>query len=87
MTKAKESGKAIQLKIEDNFEKEVFVDNVLLKDGKKYSGQYVATRSFKDKKVVSHNVDIDKVFSDAKEKGVDAPVVFYVPNKKMVHIY
>jgi len=68
-------------------EKEVSVDNVLLKDGEKYGGQYVATKSFKDKKVVSHGSDPSKVFNDAKEKGIKAPVVFYVPKKGMVQIY
>lgn len=67
--------------------KEISVNNVLLKDGEKYGGQYVATRSFKDRKVVTHGSDPSKVFNDAREKGVKAPVVFYVPKKGMVQIY
>ena len=63
------------------------MDNVLLKDGEKYRGQYVATKSFKDKKVVSHGSDPNRVFNEAKEKGVKAPVVFYIPEKDMVQIY
>jgi len=63
------------------------VNHVLLKDGEKYNGQYVATKSFKDRKVVSHGSDPSKVFNEAREKGVKEPVVFYVPKKGMVQIY
>lgn len=63
------------------------MNNILLKDGEKYGGQYVATKSFKDRKVVTHGSDPGKVFNEAKEKGVKAPVVFYVPKKGMVQIY
>jgi len=63
------------------------VDNVLLKNGEKYHGQYVATKSFKDNKVVSYGSDPSKVFNEAKEKGVKAPVVFYIPKEGMVQIY
>ncbi|MBU2623723.1 MAG: hypothetical protein KKD92_15550 [Proteobacteria bacterium] len=63
------------------------MNRVLLKDGEKYGGQYVATRSFKDRKVVSYGREPSKVFNEAKEKGVKEPVVFYVPKKGMVQIY
>ena len=61
--------------------------NVLIKDGEKYGGKYVATRSLKDKRVVSSGEDMAKVYADAKKKGVKAPVVFFVPQKGMVSIY
>ena len=63
------------------------MNNVLLKDGEKYRGQYVATKSFKDRAVVTYGIDPSKVFNDAKDKGVKSPVVFYVPKKGMVQIY
>lgn len=63
------------------------MNNVLLKDGEKYGGQYVATKSFKDRAVVTYGIDPSKVFNDAKDKGVKSPVVFYVPKKGMVQIY
>ena len=63
------------------------VNRVLLKDSEKYGGKYVATKSFKDRKVVSYGSEPDKVFNEAKEKGVKEPVVFYVPKKGMVQIY
>jgi hypothetical protein len=43
--------------------------------------------SLKDKKVLSSGADPAKVFSEAKSKGAKDPVVFYVPEKDMVHIY
>ncbi|MEW6184767.1 MAG: DUF5678 domain-containing protein [Thermodesulfobacteriota bacterium] len=63
------------------------MDRVLLNDGEKYGGQYVATRSFEDKKVISHGSEPSQVFNEARKKGVKEPVVFYVPKKGMVQIY
>ncbi len=61
--------------------------NILVKDGDKYSGQYVATKSFKDNKVISFGKDPSKVLEDARKKGAKDPVIFYVPEKDMIHIY
>ena len=61
--------------------------HVLIRDGDKYGGQYVATSSFTDKEVISHGSDPIDVFNEAKEKGVKEPVVFYVPEKDIVQIY
>jgi hypothetical protein len=63
------------------------VERVLLNDSEKYGGQYVATRSFEDKKVVSHGSEASQVFNEARRKGVKEPVVFYVPKKGMAQIY
>ncbi|MEW6354974.1 MAG: DUF5678 domain-containing protein [Planctomycetota bacterium] len=63
------------------------MDCVVLQNGARYAGQYVATRSFQDRKVVSHGSDPSKVFDEARRKGVKEPVVFYVPKKGMVQIY
>lgn len=60
---------------------------ILLKDGSKYDGKYVATRSFKNNEVLSSGSDPAKVFNNAKKKGARNPVIFYVPKKGMVHIY
>lgn len=62
-------------------------NNVLVNNREKYSGNYVATKSFKDKTVVSNGKDAAKVSFDAKKKRVESPVVFYVPKKGMVNIY
>ena len=61
--------------------------HVLVQDSESYSGQYVATKSFTDKEVVSHGNDPVQVSGEAKEKGIDDPVVFYIPNKDVVQIY
>jgi hypothetical protein len=61
--------------------------NVLVKDGNKYGGKYVATKSFGDKKVISSGKDIKKVYDNAKKKGIEDPVVFYIPKKDVVQIY
>ena len=63
------------------------MNNVLVKDGARYSGKYVATRSLKDKSVVSSGRDPVVVYTQAKEKGVRNPVITYVPRKGVVHIY
>lgn len=60
---------------------------VLLKDGEKYGGKYVATQSFMCHKVVSFGNDMKNVRKEAQDKGFINPVVFYVPEKGMAHIY
>ena len=65
--------------------------HVLVQDSESYSesysGQYVATKSFTDKEVVCHGDDPVKVSDEAKEKGINEPVVFYIPPKDVVQIY
>ncbi len=60
---------------------------VLVNNIEKYSGKYVATKTFEDKDVISFGDDPVKVFNDAKKTGAKDPVVFYVPEKDAVHIY
>ncbi|MBI3582705.1 MAG: hypothetical protein HY096_01990 [Nitrospinae bacterium] len=60
---------------------------VLVNNIEKYSGKYVATKTFKDKDVISFGDDPVKVFNDAKKAGADDPVVFYIPEKDTIHIY
>lgn len=60
---------------------------LLIKNGKKYGGQFVATKSFTDRKVISHNNDPVKVFKEAEKLGISDPVVFYVPEKGVIQIY
>ncbi len=59
----------------------------LIKDGEKYGGNYVATRSFKDRSVVSYGTDPIKVFDEAKKKGVKDPVVIYVPKRGKLQFF
>ncbi len=62
-------------------------DNVMVRDVEKYSGLFVATRSFTSKDVISSGKDVMSVLEDAKKKGADDPVVFFIPERDMVHIY
>lgn len=61
--------------------------NILAKDGNKYGGNYVATKSFKDKKVISVGTDPSKVHKEAVAKGAQDPVIVFIPKKGMVTIY
>lgn len=61
--------------------------SVLINNIDQYSGKYVATKGFTDKDVVSHGDDPVTVFHDAVKSGIDDPVIFYVPQKDVVHIY
>lgn len=62
-------------------------NQVLIKDAEKYRGKYVAKKSFQHKSVISVGDDPVTVHGKAKEKGVDEPVIFYVPEKESIHIY
>jgi len=62
-------------------------DLALVGNENKYSGKYVATRSFKNKKVIAWGADPLKVYERAKRLGVREPVLLYVPEKDEVLIY
>jgi hypothetical protein len=59
----------------------------LVKNAKKYYGQYVATRSFKSRDVVAFGKSIIDVVKRAKKMGVEEPVVHYVMDPNIPHIY
>ncbi|MBI5195473.1 MAG: hypothetical protein HZA10_04025 [Nitrospirae bacterium] len=61
--------------------------NVLVKDGQKYGGNYVATISFTNKKVISIGPDPVKVHSDAVLKGFKDPVIVFIPKRGMTNVY
>jgi hypothetical protein len=60
---------------------------MLVKDGDKYVGKYVATRSFKDKTVLCAGTNPVEVVQEAKKMGIKDPVLVYIPKKGMTHIY
>jgi hypothetical protein len=60
---------------------------ILVKDGKKYGGKYVATKSFKHTDVLCSGTDPLMVIEEAKKKGAKNPVLIYVAEKGVVHIY
>jgi len=59
----------------------------LVNNGDQYSGQYVAVKSFADRTVVSHGSQPVEVLNEAKEKGIVDPVLIFVPEQNMIHIY
>jgi len=63
------------------------MNNVLINNAELYDGKYVATRSFIDKDVICSGDDIVQVYNEAQRSGVKDPVVFYIPEKDMIHIY
>lgn len=62
------------------------MDSLILKNHRNFSGKYVAKRSFADVDVVSAADTPQAAHEDARKKGVEEPVIFYVPQEGMVHI-
>lgn len=61
--------------------------NVLIENGERFGGQYVAIKSFSNHEVISHGIEPEDVLQEAHEKGFGDPVLIYVPEKDTVHIY
>jgi hypothetical protein len=57
------------------------------KNGEKYAGKYVCLKKFGSKKVVAANEDPALALAEAKRKGYEHPVTFYVPPENSVQIY
>lgn len=53
----------------------------------KYDGQYVALVSVEDNTIVGAGDTPEEALNEAREKGVQAPFLLYVPEKDIVHIY
>ena len=54
----------------------------------RYNGQYVAMKSFNDNRVVGSGKDSETALKKARSRGVKDPVlIYYIPQKEMVHIY
>lgn len=52
-----------------------------------FDGRYVAMKSFDDRTIVGAGDDPEAAIKDARSKGHEDPVIVYVPEKDMVHIY
>ena len=61
--------------------------HTLVNNCEKYSGQYVAVKSFSDREVISSGSQPVDVLNAAKEKGFKEPVLIYIPEKGLVHVY
>ena len=53
----------------------------------KFNGRYVVMKSFDDNTIVGVGEDPEKALKDAETKGFKNPVLLYIPEKDLVHIY
>ena len=60
---------------------------LLLENADEYAGNYVAMKSYHDKRVIAHGKDPQVVLNTAKEKGVKSPVIFYIPEPGSKGVY
>lgn len=59
----------------------------LVANAKKYIDEYVTVESFSSNKVVTHGKNLIDVVNRAKKMGIKEPVLIYVPDPKILHIY
>lgn len=52
-----------------------------------FNGRYVAMKSFEDNAIVGVGDDPEKALKEAEAKGFKNPVLLYIPEKELVHIY
>ena len=52
-----------------------------------YNGLYVAVKSFDDNTVVGVGDTPEQALQDAERKGYKEPVIIYIPEEDVVHIY
>ncbi|MBM4350126.1 MAG: hypothetical protein FJ106_09615 [Deltaproteobacteria bacterium] len=52
-----------------------------------FNGRYVAMKSIEDNTIVGVGDDPEKALREAEEKGFKNPVLLYIPEKDLVHIY
>jgi hypothetical protein len=52
-----------------------------------YEGKYVALRSMSDRTVIASGDDPETVMREAREQGIDNPVIFFVPSHDITLVY
>ena len=52
-----------------------------------FNGRYVAMKSFEDNAIVGVGDDPEKALKEAEAKGFKNPVLLYIPEKDLIHIY
>jgi hypothetical protein len=52
-----------------------------------FNGRYVAMKSVDDNTIVGVGDDPEKALREAEEKGFKNPILLYIPEKDLVHIY
>jgi hypothetical protein len=61
--------------------------NVLVNNSEQFEGKYVALPSFWEKDPVCSGDNPADVYHDAKVKGIEEPVVFFVPREGEAFVY
>lgn len=59
----------------------------ILVNSNKYDGQYVAMVSADDNTIVGSGNTPEEAINEARKKGIQNPLLLYVPDKNLVHIY
>ncbi len=59
----------------------------LLVNTHQYDGRYVALKSFEDHTVMGVGDEPEVAIREAQAKGCKEPVLLYIPEKELVHIY
>lgn len=59
----------------------------ILVNTNKYNGKYVALKSFKDNTIVGVGNSPEIALKEANKKGDKEPVIIYIAEKNLVHIY
>ena len=54
---------------------------------RKYNGKYVALKSFNENIVVASGLNPTAVINRAIQKGVNEPVILYVPQENEIHVF
>lgn len=52
-----------------------------------FNGRYAAMKSVDDNTIVGVGEDPEKALKDAEARGFKNPVLVYIPEKELVHIY
>ncbi len=52
-----------------------------------FNGRYVAMKSVEDNTIVGVGDNPEKALREAEEKGFKNPILLYIPEKDLVHIY
>ena len=59
----------------------------LLVTTNEYNGRYVAMKSFEDNTIAGVEDNPEKALKDSEMKGFKKPVILYIPEEDIVHIY
>jgi hypothetical protein len=52
-----------------------------------FNGRYVAMKSVEDNTIVGVGENPEKALKDAEAKGFKEPVLLFIPERELVHIY